>query len=466
MAASPTPSFFFSSSSSSSRRPVCLAALLLGLVWAVFLLSRPISRAGFLLSPESTPTSPLESSPSSPADENRVSSSPSSSPPSQLPGNNNDPISSSSSSSSRPLILYAYAESANARANLAFFLAQGLHGGADFVFLVNGAASGEAAGALAAAAAAHPANVRVVRRGNTCFDLGAFGEVLRGPSPFFFFSASAGHRPPSSGGGGDGGNGDADGDAGEEEEKEEEPPLPLWRRYARFITLNASVRGPFVPGWSAACWSDAVLAAVTPRTKLVGLSANCSPRPHVQSMLWATDAVGMGILLGDEAPSYYSSSSPDHHHAHHDNNNSSSNTTTDLSSAYADADADDAFGSAADPVGFAGCPATFAKAIHAEVGATARVRAAGYGVAALMAAFFGSGGDSDDEAEDDDYYFARRCPDHPGDLQFAGQYFGTDIHPYETLFVKANRGIDPATLDLLTEVHAARFAGRSWELCG
>ena len=67
-------------------------------------------------------------------------------------------------------------------------------------------------------------NVRVVRRPNVCFDLGAFGEVLR------------------------------DGD--------------LWRRYRRFITLNASIRGPFVPSWSDKCWSDAYLDRVTDDVKV------------------------------------------------------------------------------------------------------------------------------------------------------------------------------------------------------
>ncbi len=38
----------------------------------------------------------------------------------------------------RPLVLYAYKESDSARENLKFFLSQGLHGAADFVFILNG----------------------------------------------------------------------------------------------------------------------------------------------------------------------------------------------------------------------------------------------------------------------------------------------------------------------------------------
>ena len=113
--------------------------------------------------------------------------------------------------------MYAYKESENARRNLIFFLHQGLHGAADFIFILNGETD---------AADWIPAldNVRVVRRPNLCFDLGAFGEVLR------------------------------DGD--------------LWRRYRRFITLNASIRGPFVPTWSDKCWSDAYLERVTEDVKV------------------------------------------------------------------------------------------------------------------------------------------------------------------------------------------------------
>lgn len=81
----------------------------------------------------------------------------------------------------------------------------------------------------------------------------------------------------------------------------------LWQQYKRFITLNASVRGPFLPMYSENCWTDSFLNRVTDRVKarhsrsscmpdpsltiwqLVGLSINCRPRPHVQAMLFATD---------------------------------------------------------------------------------------------------------------------------------------------------------------------------------
>jgi hypothetical protein len=101
--------------------------------------------------------------------------------------------------SPRPLILYAYHETDNARENLKFFLSQGLHGAADFVFIFNGQTN-------ATDLVPVKDNIRIVQRPNTCFDLGSFGEVLRQDD--------------------------------------------LYKKYTRFITLNASIRGPFLPHWS------------------------------------------------------------------------------------------------------------------------------------------------------------------------------------------------------------------------
>lgn len=118
----------------------------------------------------------------------------------------------------RPLILYAYAHSDNALINLKFFLGRALHAHADFIFIFNGNA------AAAELVPVHLENVRVVKRPNTCYDLGAFGEVLAQDN--------------------------------------------LWMRYKRFITLNASIRGPFLPMWSDDCWTDAFLNRITDDIKV------------------------------------------------------------------------------------------------------------------------------------------------------------------------------------------------------
>lgn len=63
----------------------------------------------------------------------------------------------------------------------------------------------------------------------------------------------------------------------------------LVKRYSRFILLNASIMGPFMPRWSNQCWSDAYLGKITPEVKLVGMTANCRLlklfKPHVQVRL-------------------------------------------------------------------------------------------------------------------------------------------------------------------------------------
>ncbi|KAK7757739.1 hypothetical protein SLS62_000117 [Diatrype stigma] len=298
--------------------------------------------------------------------------------------------------SERPLILYAYKESDNARQNLEFFIHQGLHGAADFIFILNGETD-------AAEWIPDAANIRVVQRPNVCFDLGAYGEVLR------------------------------EGD--------------LWRKYKRFITMNASIRGPFIPAWSKHCWSDAFLDRLSDDVKvthpthphvvvllvrgmfelttyggviqLVGLTVNCGPTPHVQSMLWATDSVGMELLLYPEAAAAASGADP--------------------------------FGSAEDPVAFGGCYMDYWKAVHAEVGTTGLVRGAGYNVSAMMAAF-------------EDPSYMDHC-EWGEDVLYDKHYFGTNLHPYETIFAKTNRDIDPFLIDLMTKIHAHTQEGRSRDLC-
>lgn len=273
----------------------------------------------------------------------------------------------------RPLVLYAYAESENARANLEFFVRNGLHGNADFVFIFNGETT--APDMIPGGAA----NIRIIRRENTCFDIGAMGEVLT-----------------------------QDG---------------LWRKYKRFITMNASIRGPFFPVHSASCWTDKFLDRITDKVKLVGTTLNCLPRTHLQSMLLATDEIGMSILLD---PALALSASED-----------------------------DYYGTSQDPVGFSTCLTTMQKAVHAEIGITSLILSQGFEVDVMMTAPHSAS--SFDEFCD---WIGR-----PDDFLYSGRYLGTNIHPYETIFMKANRDIDPVLLERLTEWH---LSGKmtSWDACG
>lgn len=98
-----------------------------------------------------------------------------------------------------------------------FFISHGLHAKADFVFIFNGESD------HTELIPKRP-NIRIVQRNNTCYDLGAHGEVLTTDD--------------------------------------------LWLKYKKFIMMNASVRGPFMPHWAEACWSDRMLSKVTTHVKV------------------------------------------------------------------------------------------------------------------------------------------------------------------------------------------------------
>ncbi|KAF3164347.1 hypothetical protein EYR41_001424 [Orbilia oligospora] len=149
----------------------------------------------------------------------------------------------------RPLVLYAYHETDNARENLLFFIKHGLHAEADFIFILNGPTT------IKSSIPVNKPNIRITERNNTCFDLGAHAQVLKRKNKF------------------------------------------LIQKYKKFILMNASVRGPFLPTWSRECWTDTLLAKVTDKNKLVGISYNCNEPRHVQSMVLATDRIGLSLLF-------------------------------------------------------------------------------------------------------------------------------------------------------------------------
>jgi hypothetical protein len=242
-----------------------------------------------------------------------------------------------------PLILYAYYETPDTRPNLKFFISHALHANAKFVFILNGETDAELL------LPTNKTNIHYVKRNNTCFDLGAYAEVLKS-------NDSA-----------------------------------LIRQHKRFIMINASLRGPFVPFWSRDCWSDAYLDKLNDDVKLVGMTMNCRgdlPR-HVQSMILATDSLGLATLLT--------------------------------------------------PDGIDNCPQDMNQAVWFETRLTSLIKANGYTVSVMMAM-----GNSYEGWVD-------VCAN--GDVTVTGAYDGTNIHPYETMFVKTKRGADPKTLELLTKWH-------------
>ena len=137
--------------------------------------------------------------------------------------------------------------------------------------------------------------------------------------------------------------------------------------------------------------------------------------------LFATDDVGMGILLD---PTIANSAS-----------------------------IDDYWGTKDDPVGFTPCYKTLKLAVHSEVGITKLIRSQGYEVDSFLTAF---------QAATPTTYCEENG--YPEDILYDRQYYGANIHPYETVFIKANRNIDPTLLKDMTKWHLEQNT-TSWDTC-
>lgn len=196
------------------------------------------------------------------------------------------------------------------------------------------------------ATAPHP-NIRIIERENRCFDLGGFHEILAA-----------------------------------------DPALRS--RYKRFIFLNASLRGPFLPPWATGvCWSDAYWARLDARVKLVGMSWNCANGilypPHLQSMIIAFDQKTLMEILWPGLKCYES-----------------------MQSAIADG----------------------------ETRLASAVMEAGFEVVAMNGRFAAHAGPDGRNAT----AFLEWCVDQPGrdwsggnDILHSGNYEGSSLHPFETM---------------------------------
>jgi hypothetical protein len=97
--------------------------------------------------------------------------------------------------------------------------------------------------------------------------------------------------------------------------------------------------------------------------------------------------------------------------------------------------------------GINGCFHDWNSAVAAEVGASSLIKAAGYKIDVLMSAFHG-----------DKEYGSQASCENNGDVLFNGQYWGTNVHPFETVFIKSNRDVDTVGL----EKHTAWVKGRGY----
>lgn len=153
---------------------------------------------------------------------------------------------------------------------------------------------------------------------------------------------------------------------------------------------------------------------------------NCAPRVHLQSMILATDRIGLEILL-------FPSKS--------------------LTKKFRDAIGDAVYlpvPKMAHP-GINSCPVGYWDAVSMEVHSTGLLQTAGYQVDTMMMAYH----------KEKDYQ--QHCGGW-GDVQGPHQYFGINLHPYDTMFTKTNRHLDELTIKLYTEwVDGAGY--KSYESC-
>lgn len=250
---------------------------------------------------------------------------------------------------------FIYFENQDAVTNLRFFLRHALHDHADFLFVINGHCS--IINEIPARA-----NIRVLQRQNNCFDLGTQSVVLKQDD--------------------------------------------LYKNYTKFILMNKSVRGPFLPYWSRDCWTDIFVKELNDKTKvlladlpkmidcfqLVGMTSNCHPRYHIQSMFLVTDRVGIELFLA----SWY-------------------------------------------------CFPNKESAVKAEIETASIVESQGFEAISMLAYYHSN-----------KTRYIEECLTTNGDLLYNNLYFGFNVHAFETIFYKTNRDIDPAMINHMTKWYDAR----------
>lgn len=180
---------------------------------------------------------------------------------------------SSTSSLERTLVMYVYHESNDwYKDNLRFFIKVAMQDNdnddVDYLLIINGESDLPLEALLAKTSAQQAGRVRLLRRPNTCYDGGSIGEVLRA-----------------------------------------QPHLAESYRY--YIFINSSVRGPFLPryfqtmakaeaaegGGATLAWTSIFTSLLNDEVKLAGTTVSCMGQVHVQSMVLATDQLGLGLLL-------------------------------------------------------------------------------------------------------------------------------------------------------------------------
>eukprot|EP00887_Chlorella_sp_A99_P004453 scaffold30.g4453.t1 len=195
-------------------------------------------------------------------------------------------------------------------------------------------------------------------------------------------------------------------------------------RYKKYVWLDSSVRGPFLPNYIEATglrWHQLLTGMIDETTKLVGGTISCSgiklnilhPTlfiPHVQGYLVATDRKGLAVLMATDSPRRAAGRRP-----------------RAARPALPRALACRGRPEAPPPAGVLACHQNYVPAVRfSEIGASEAILNAGYNIGSLMLKYRGV------DWRDRHMW---NCNDRMSPL-FAHMYDGYDVSPLEAMFVK------------------------------
>ena len=327
----------------------------------------------------------------------------------------------------KTLVVYAYYENTDMgyRDNLLYFLEVGVFPSplVDFVIVVSGDHTLDSAsianerfprGGENGQFPRGGENIRWVTKPNECFDFGAYALGL-----------AEGRKTGPKGG------------------------------YTKYVLINSSVRGPFTPTYvPTSSWVSALTARVTGRVKLVGTSINCqcyaisdehppSPAPAASggnnknesnkstllSKVWTSMLSLTASLLGEASPNTGGSSKPGTRCVPHVQSMVLATDNVGIR--------------ILEEAGVFECHSSLSHVVYySEIGSSKAIFDAGYDIGSLLLKYEAS------EADPDFSWRALYASGSAGcnrgtNPTLHSAYDGMNLHPLETMFIKAKRGLSP-----------------------
>ena len=178
-----------------------------------------------------------------------------------------------------------------------------------------------------------------------------------------------------------------------------------YTKYKFFIFINDSVRGPLFPFWLKCDWVDLFTSQITETTKLFGATMNFyRGNPHINSEMFLTDISGIKILIENKI-----------------------------------------FVKKRDFK-------NFSEVVQmCEVKQSQVILNSGYNIGCLMEAYKNIDFRKYRGKEYENNRELNANFRYGGDPLFKNSYFGVNVHPYEVIFFKNNRGIDDNLINLYSK---------------